>query len=84
MQHLGRIYVNDANDDHAPAWTVVNLRAGARLRAGRFELEPLLRLDNATNRKYAGSVIVNEAQRRFFEPAPTRSWMFSLTARHRF
>ena len=84
VQHLGRIYVNDANDDHAPAWTVLNLRAGARLRMGSLEVEPLLRLENATGRKYAGSVIVNEANRRFFEPAPPRSWMFSITARHRF
>ena len=82
--HLGRIYVNDANDDHAPAWTVVNLRAGARLRVGMLEVEPLARLENATDRKYAGSVIVNEAQRRYFEPAPPRSWMFSITARYRF
>jgi len=84
VQHLGRIYVNDTNDDHAPAWTVLNLRAGARLRMGSLEVEPLLRLENATGRKYAGSVIVNEANRRFFEPAPPRSWMFSITARHRF
>jgi len=84
VQHLGRIYVNDTNDDHAPAWTVFNLRAGARLRMGSLEVEPLLRLENATGRKYAGSVIVNEANRRFFEPAPPRSWMFSITARHRF
>jgi iron complex outermembrane receptor protein len=76
--------VNDPNDDHAPAWTVLNLRAGARLRMGSLEVEPLLRLENATGRKYAGSVIVNEANRRFFEPAPPRSWMFSITARHRF
>jgi iron complex outermembrane receptor protein len=51
---------------------------------GSLEVEPLLRLENATGRKYAGSVIVNEANRRFFEPAPPRSWMFSITARHRF
>jgi iron complex outermembrane receptor protein len=70
VRHLGRIYVNDANEDHAPAWTVLNLRAGARLRMGSLEVEPLLRLENATGRKYAGSVIVNEANRRFFEPAP--------------
>jgi len=84
MQHLGRIYVNDANDDHAPASTVLNLRTGARLRMGALEVEPLLRLDNATDRRYSGSVIVNEANRRFFEPAPPRSWMFSITARYRF
>ena len=43
---------------------MLNLRAGLRYRAGAFELEPLVRLDNATDRKYAGSVIVNEANKR--------------------
>lgn len=82
--HTGRLYVNDANGDFAPAVTIVNLRIGWRLRLGALEIEPLLRLDNAADRKYAGSVIVNEAQRRFFEPAPPRSWLAALTARYRF
>ena len=82
--HAGRIFVDDANDDSAPPATVVNLRTGFRQRLGMVEIEPLLRLENATNRRYAGSVIVNEANGRFFEPAPERSWMLSVTARYRF
>jgi len=82
--HIGRIFVNDANDDSAPAATLVNLRAGMKHRFGSLEIEPLLRLENAANRKYAGSVIVNEANRRFFEPAMPRTWLAALTARYRF
>jgi len=82
--HVGRIFVNDANDDFAPAATLLNLRAGFRERIGMIKVEPLLRLDNATNRRYAGSVIVNEANSRFFEPAPIRNWLVSVTARYRF
>ncbi|MGZ5067108.1 MAG: TonB-dependent receptor family protein, partial [Usitatibacter sp.] len=70
--------------DSAPAATILSLRARYRTIVGGFELEPLLRLDNATNRRYAGSVIVNEANSRFFEAAPTRNWLVSLTARYRF
>ena len=84
MLHIGRLYVNDANQDSAPAATLLNLRAGLKRRFGALEVEPLLRLENATNRKYAGSVIVNEANRRFFEPALPRTWLASLTARYRF
>ncbi len=84
LVHIGRLFVNDANEDSAPAATLVNLRAGMRRRFGALEIEPLLRLENATNRKYAGSVIVNEANRRFFEPAMPRTWLASLTARYRF
>ncbi|HEX7402821.1 MAG TPA: TonB-dependent receptor, partial [Usitatibacter sp.] len=82
--HVGRIFVDDANSDSAPAATLLNLRAGFRERVGMIEIEPLLRVDNATNRRYAGSVIVNEANSRFFEPAPTRNWLLALTARYRF
>ena len=80
----GKLYVNDANDDAAAGYTVVNLRVSGRWGLGMIELVPLLRLDNATDRKYAGSVIVNEANKRYFEAAPTRAWMASLTARYRF
>jgi len=82
--HVGRLYVDDANSDFAPAVTVMNLRAGWKHRWGALEIEPWLRLDNATDRRYAGSVIVNEANRRFFEPAPTRTWLVALTGRYRF
>ena len=82
--HVGRIFVNDANEDSAPAATRLNLRAGTTWRLGMVELQPLVRVDNATGRRYAGSVIVNEANRRFFEPAPGRTWFVALSARYRF
>jgi len=82
LVHVGRLYVNDANADFAPAATLLNLRVGLRFRTGDIEWHPLLRLDNATDRNYAGSVIVNEANGRYFEAAPPRTWMASVTARY--
>jgi iron complex outermembrane receptor protein len=82
--HVGRLYVNDANEDFAPAATVVNLRAAYTRKLGAFEIEPLLRLENAADKRYAGSVIVNEGNRRFFEPAPPRNWLVAVAARYRF
>ncbi len=84
LVHTGRLFVNDANDDAAPAATVTNLRTGLTRRALGWRFDGLLRLENAGNRRHAGSVIVNEANRRFFEPAPTRHWMLQLTARYEF
>ena len=83
MQHIGKLYVNDANEDFAPASTVMNLRAGWTQRAGAWRFSQLVRVDNATDRRYAGSVIVNEANRRFFEPAAPRGALLSLTAEYR-
>jgi iron complex outermembrane recepter protein len=43
-----------------------------------FQLELLARLDNATDKAYAGSVIVNDANGRFYETGAPRSWLLSM------
>jgi iron complex outermembrane receptor protein len=80
----GRMYVNDANSDAAASWTVANLRAGLRQRIGPWRFSQWLRIDNVGDLGYAGSVIVNEAQQRYFEGAPGRNWMVGLTAARTF
>ena len=82
--HTGRLFVDDANDDAAPAATVLNLRAGWQQAAGAWQVRELLRLDNAGDRRYAGSVIVNEANKRYFEPALPRHWLLAVSASCRF
>lgn len=82
--HTGKLYVNDANSDAAPAVTLLNLRAGFVQKFGPWTLSQLLRVENATDKRYAGSVIVNDANSRFFEPALPRNWMVAFTARHEF
>ena len=84
VAYVGRLYVNDANEDFAPSATVFNWRAGYVRRFGAIEIEPLVRVDNIGGKRYAGSVIVNEANRRFFEPAPPRTWLAALTGRYTF
>ena len=41
-------------------------------------------VDNLFDRRYAGSVIVNEGNARFFEPAPGRTWTIGAGAAYRF
>jgi len=84
LVHTGKLYVNDANSDAAPAATVLNLRAGFAQTFGVWTFTQLLRVDNATDRNYAGSVIVNDANGRFFEPALPRTWLVALTAKVEF
>jgi iron complex outermembrane receptor protein len=78
--HTGKLYVNDINEDAAPSATVLNLRAALRQVLGDWTFSQLLRVDNVTDRNYVGSVIVNESQKRFFEPALPRNWLLALTA----
>ncbi|MBX3606411.1 MAG: TonB-dependent receptor [Piscinibacter sp.] len=84
LVHTGQLFVNDANTDAAPAATVLNLRAGFAQSAGGWTFTQLLRVDNATDKTYAGSVIVNESNGRFFEPALPRNWLLAVTAKHSF
>jgi iron complex outermembrane receptor protein len=84
LVYTGALYVNDLNEDAAPAATVANLRAGLVQKLGGWSFNERLRVDNVANRHYAGSVIVNEGNRRFFEPALPRNWMLSLTAVYAF
>ena len=39
----------------------------------RWRLTEFLRVDNLTDRNYAGSVIVNETNGRYYEPSPRRN-----------
>ena len=80
--HTGALYVNDLNSDAAAASTVLNLRAGLRQQVGGWQFSELVRLDNATDRYYAGSVIVNEGNSRFFEPALRRNWLLAVNAKY--
>jgi iron complex outermembrane receptor protein len=78
-RHAGRTAVNDINSDFAPRYTTLALRwqRAWTLQDG-LKLELLARLENLTNRRYAGSVIVNEANGRFFESAPGRHAMLGV------
>ncbi|HKX43790.1 MAG TPA: TonB-dependent receptor [Burkholderiaceae bacterium] len=84
LRALSRVAVNDANSDAAPPYAVVNASVGYGLRAGAWELSAFVRGDNLFDRRYAGSVIVNEANGRYFEPAPGRTWLAGTTASYTF
>jgi iron complex outermembrane receptor protein len=84
LVHTGALMVDDPNSDAAAASTVLNLRAALSQQLGAWRFSELLRIDNASDRSYAGSVIVNEANKRFFEPALPRRWLVAVTAKYEF
>ncbi len=81
---LSKVYVNDLNSDAAPGFAALVAYGGYQLSLGAWDVGALLRVDNLTNRRYAGSVIVNDGNSRFFEPAPGRSWLASANVSYRF
>ncbi|OGB25269.1 MAG: ligand-gated channel protein [Burkholderiales bacterium RIFCSPLOWO2_02_FULL_57_36] len=72
MRAEGKSYVNDVNSDAASGYTVFNVRAGYEFKAGPAAWHLFGRIDNLFDRRHAGSVIVNEGNDRFFEPAAGR------------
>jgi iron complex outermembrane receptor protein len=75
-----RVAVNDPNTQFADRFNLVNLMAGLVQQGGRWRVMEYLRVENATDRKYAGSVIVNEGNGRYFEPSPRRSILLGVQA----
>jgi iron complex outermembrane recepter protein len=72
-QSRARIYADDRNSDSAAGYWVANVRAGFEQESRRWRFSEFASLDNLANRDYVGSVIVNESNSRFFEPAPGRT-----------
>jgi iron complex outermembrane receptor protein len=84
LLHTGPIAVDDRNSDATDPTTTLGLRAGWRAASGPWRLTTWVRVDDATDARGVGSVIVNEAQRRFFEPLPGRSVFFGATVSRAF
>lgn len=81
----GRTVVNDTNTDHAAGHGLVNLRYSQRWPVdAAADLQLLARLDNVAGRRVVGSVIVNDGNGRFFEPAAPRNALVSLRYLRRF
>jgi iron complex outermembrane receptor protein len=79
-RYSAKVYVDDQNSDAAESYTIANLRAGFEQKMRQWRLNEFVRLDNVTGKKYIGSVIVAEGNRRFFEPAPERNWIVGVSA----
>lgn len=67
------LFVDDRNTERAPGYGVVNLMVARSVDVAGSRPRLFARMDNLLDRKYVGSVIVNEGNRRFYEPGPSRS-----------
>ncbi|WP_152620121.1 TonB-dependent receptor [Lysobacter sp. A03] len=83
-QFTDRIAVDDANSEYAPAAARFDLAAEHRLQAGGLEWRGFARLNNLFDRDIIGSVIVNDGNGRYYEPAPGRHWQVGVSASRSF
>jgi iron complex outermembrane receptor protein len=87
---LGKVYVADNNayvttigKSSAPGYSLYNLKISHRWDLLPFTLTATGLLNNLTDKRYIGSVIVGDTSAPF-EPAPGRNWMLGLNATARF
>ncbi|WP_158291736.1 TonB-dependent receptor family protein [Lampropedia puyangensis] len=84
VQALSRIAVNDANAEFANGFATLGLSGGYAWKQGAWRWQWFARVDNAQDKDYVGSVIVNDGNSRFYEPAAGRQWSTGLTATWQF
>jgi len=81
---MGKMWVNDVNSAVADSFTVVNLRAGLEQRRSNWRFSEFARVDNVFSEDYIGAIAVNDANGRFYFPAPTRTFLLGVSASYTF
>ena len=76
---IGHVGVDDAGSAQAPGYGLLHLEAGRGWALGEGRrLRAFARIDNLLDRAHVGSVIVNEANGRYYEPGPGRALLAGL------
>ena len=84
VRYMSDIEADDENTAKAPSYTVVGLNTGYKLNVGNWGMDVFGRVDNLFDKEYIGSVIVNESNGRYYEPAPGRNYGVGLAISYRF
>ncbi len=83
-QYMDKVYVDDVNSDTAPSYTVASIYTGYAWKYADWGINGFTRIDNLFDKNYAGSVIVNDSNSRFFEPADGRNWSAGIKVSKQF
>lgn len=86
-RHTGSVFANDANTRTtalAEKHTLLGVGARFEQTTGAWTWREFVRIDNITDRKHVGSVIVNDGNNRFFEPGLGRSLSAGVELTRRF
>ncbi|MBT9463591.1 TonB-dependent receptor [Hydrogenophaga sp.] len=86
-RHTGSVFANDANTTstaRAEAYTLLGIGARFEQTTGVWTWREFVRIDNLTDKKHVGSVIVNDGNSRFFEPGLGRSLSAGIEVSRRF
>ncbi len=77
-----KLWASESNEiaSLAPGYGVFNARFKQHLSMAQFHLEMFAGIDNVMDKKAVGSVIINQFNKQYFEPALPRNWTIGLSA----
>jgi iron complex outermembrane receptor protein len=79
VRYIDKLYVDDINSDAAPSYTLTSANVGYVWKNTDWKVRTFARVDNLFDEDYVGSVIVNDGNGRFFEPADGVNWSAGLS-----
>jgi iron complex outermembrane recepter protein len=74
-QYVSAVPVNDLNTVFTPGYGLLGLNGGYGMDLRTMQVSAFVRVNNALDRRYVGSIIVNDGNGRFFEPGPGFNWL---------
>lgn len=77
--HSSGVLVDDTLATRTEPWMTADVRAGWSGTIRNVHLAPFLGVGNILNARYVGSVVINAANGRYYEPAPGRHWHVGLS-----
>lgn len=80
LTQAGRIYANDSNTASADGYGTLNAKVSYGWAVSAARVTAYTRVDNLSDKRYVGSVIVNQSAAQFYEPAAGRNWTVGLRA----
>lgn len=79
LNHTSKLPVNDANDEFAAAYDLLQAKAGwKRQLTPNFNLELFIGIDNALDEKYSLGNDINAFGKRYYNPSPLRNYFGGL------
>jgi iron complex outermembrane receptor protein len=78
-----RLWANDSNDASGTAigYGMLNARVRQHFHWGQAQVVAFVGIDNLTDKRTVSSVIINQANKQFFEPALPRNGVIGVTAK---
>lgn len=83
MNAMGSTSVNDMGTESAAGYALFGLSGGYIVDDGPWRVNTFARVDNLADRHVVGSVIVNDGNGRYYEPAPGRTFLVGVDLRWR-